>query len=716
MLVHDFGLLLWIYLVLFLLQVAALPLVFYLSSKVTYLKDAGWGFARIFSILFLSLLVWNVAFFKIPINTGFGVIATFLLLLAFSFCLSWKFFLSKKNFLKDFWQKFGNIILIEETVFFSSLIFLFVIRSFQPEILGLEKFMDAGFIQGYLKSPILPMQDIWFAGESVNYYSFGHFYNSILVQLWQVDLAYGYNLLLISLFAIFCLELFSLAFNFSANLLTIKKPLFAKDQYHFKAAVFAGVLAIFLVALGANGHTLWYFLKHGSMDNYWYPDATRFIDRTIHEFPAYSFVVCDLHAHVLSLPISLLLLFTIFMWLKELLLHKNCNKFLSIAMGVLIGVLVMTNTWDIMIYGLLLVLIALILLFKDRTFFFSLFLTAAIIFLGTAATSAFWFSSFTAISSGLLLAREHTPFWQLLVLWGPHLFWAGLFILIYKPWLQIKTKEPALAVLILAMLCLVLFLIIFPEIFYFKDIYNTYPRANTMFKLVFQGFMLLGIILSLFFSFIFFHRADHSHFFAWRIIDLRQIFTHKKRNLFLLKIKLRYLVLLCLPIGLFLFFSTLAYPYSAYRNYYGGLKNYQGLNGLAWFARKYPEDFKLLNYLKQNEKQQVNIVEAVGESYSEYARISAFSGMPTILGWRVHEWLWRAGWDKPSIRTQEVEKIYLEPESVSAKSYLEKYQIKYIVIGDKEHEAYKGLNVRGLRSLGETVISENNHHLIKLFD
>lgn len=714
MLIHDLSLLALIYFVLLLLQLMALPVVFYVSRRFTYLKDAGWGFARIFSLLLLSLLIWNIAFLKIPINTGFGVTTVFLLLLLGSFYFSWKFFLYKTNFISQFFHQFGKIILIEEIIFLLSLFFLFAIRSFQPEILGLEKFMDAGFIQAYLKSPILPMKDIWFAGESVNYYSFGHFYNAILVHLWQVDLAYGYNLLLISLFGLLALELFSLVFNLRANLLP-KKVLLGVEKFDFKASVVSGILAVFLVALGSNGHTLWYFFKYGSMNDYWYPDATRFIDRTIHEFPAYSFVVCDLHAHVLSLPISLFLLLGIFLWLKELLLNKTCHKMLAVFMGILFGVLVMTNTWDIMIYGLLLVFISLILLFKDKRFFAPLFWTAGLIFLSTAIISAFWFSSFTAISNGLLLANEHTPFWQLLVLWGPHLFWGFLFILILKPLTNFKIKNSTVPILLMAIFFLVLFLIIFPELFYFKDIYSTYPRANTMFKLVFQGFMLLGILLSLFFSSILFQREKHDHFFSWRLIDLRQLFVHKKKHLFSLKIKLRKLFLLYVPISVFLFFSTIAYPYYAYKNYYGGLRTYQGLDGLSWFKRKYPEDFILLNYLKQNESKQINIVEAVGESYSEFARISAFSGMPTILGWRVHEWLWRAGWNKPSIRTSEVEKIYLEPNSVEAQSYLNKYQVKYIVIGDRELEAYPQLNIQELLNLGEIVVSQNDHYLIKLF-
>lgn len=705
MLLHDLLLLAWSYLVLLSLQFLALPAIFFVSKKFSYIGDAFWGFARIFSLLFLSLTIWFLAFLKIPVNTDFGVSFILLILLLLSCFLSSKFFLKDKKFLIDFFKRFGKIILIEEIVFLAALVFLFITRSFQPEILGLEKFMDAGFIQAYLKSPTLPVEDIWFAGSSINYYSFGHFYNAILLHLWRMDLAYGYNFLLIALFGIFALELFSIGFNLHLNL-------FKKSKN--KAAIVAGLLTVFLVALGANGHTLWYFFKNGNFSAYWYPDATRFIDRTIHEFPAYSFVVCDLHAHVLSLPISLLMVLSIFVWLEELLTHKKLPKIPVILIGILFGILVMTNTWDIMIYGLLLVIISSILLSINHDYFKRLFVSAAVILTMTAMTSSLWFLNFSAISNGVLLAKEHTPFWQLLVLWGPHLFWATL--LIFNIRKLVMRANSSVSILFLSLFFLILFLIIFPELFYFKDIYTTYPRANTMFKLVFQAFMLLGILVASFFTMVFFKQNEKNNkFFYWRMIDLRHLFRSKKDKLFKLKVKLRRLILVYLPITAFLAISCLAYPYYAYTNYYGGLRKYQGLDGLAWFSRKYPEDFVLLNYLKDNEPKQVNIVEAVGESYTEFARMSSFSGMPTILGWRVHEWLWRAGWTQPGIRTREVEEIYNSPLNGSSLSNLKKYNIKYIVVGSKEWEAYPRLKLKELLSLGEVAVSVGNHYLIKLY-
>lgn len=685
MLIHDLSLLLFAYLVLVLLQAMALPLIFYVSQRFPYIHDAGWGFGRLLSLLLVAVLTWHLAFLKIPINTQLGVNALFFGLMAASTFFAWRYFLRQPGFLKRFFTRFGRIIGIEELVFIAALLFLFAMRSFQPEILGLEKFMDAGFIQSYLKSPTLPVTDIWYAPAPINYYSFGQFYHAILLQLWQLDLSYGYNLLLVALFGIFCIQLFSIAFNLKQNfLIHTKKPIFARS-------VAAGFLTVFLVALGANGHTLWYLFKNHNFAAYWYPDATRFIERTIHEFPAYSFVVSDLHAHVLSLPINILIFLLIFMWLMELTLlaktslawSRVSHKPLVIAglIGASLGVLTMTNTWDILIHGALLCLVSLLLLIRERRFFPYLVYSALLVAAGTGLLSALWWSSFTPIATGLAMAAERTPFWQLIVLWLPHLLWVAALLFLFRSVIFVHSKKiNAISILIPAVSILVLFLIIFPELFYFKDIYTTYPRANTMFKLVFQGFLFLGLLVALCISSL-----------QWR----------------------RHWLLIMLAGG-FLYVSSLVYPYVAYRSYYGDWRNYQGLYGLSWFERKYPEDFLIVQYLLAQESKQVHIVEAVGESYSEFGRIASFSGMPTILGWRVHEWLWRAGWDGPGRRTGEVAHIYEQPQSALTQSYLREYQIKYIVVGSKEREAYKNLDLEGVLALGEVVFADNEHYLVRI--
>ncbi len=672
-----------------LLQFIALPYLFYLSRHFKQLQDGLWAFGRFASLLVLALLVWFVAFAQLPVNTVWGVYG---LVLTLFFVSVWQLWLIKQRQLasyRQFWRRHWRIFLIEELVFVVAFLFLWWTRSFQPEILGLEKFMDAGFIQAYLKSPTLPVGDIWFAGEAINYYSFGHFYLAVLTQLWQIDLAFAYNLLLAALLAMFAAQLFSLGFNWRMNLL---KP-------HFKLSLLAGFLAVILVAFGSNGHIIWFLIDKGSFAGYWYPDATRFIERTIHEFPSYSFVVSDLHAHVLSLPVATLLLALLWLWAVAVVNHWSRKVWaLSLAVGALLGVLVMTNTWDVLVYTLLLGILSIILLLWRKISWRLLLQAAGLVIVSTLAIALVWYLNFEAISSGLRLANEHSPLWQLGVMWGGH--GAAALLLLFLLWRRrqlLKTQSFSLA-FVSAMALGALVLVVFPELFYFEDIYKSHPRANTMFKLVFQAFMWLALLLALLISCLpsLLSVSAKQRWRRWRARTLHILFIY-------------------LPLLAFVALTSGAYPYLAYRSYYGNWQNHQGLNGLVWLWHKSPADYQIVAHLKRQHNQQVHIVEAVGESYSEFARISAFSGMPTILGWRVHQWLWRAGWDLPAARTTIVEQIYNQPTSTASREQLRELQISYIVVAEKEREAYPQLDLAGLLELGEIVwMDQQDNYLIKL--
>src|SRR5689334_8279085 len=93
------------------------------------------------------------------------------------------------------------MILIIEVLFLISFLGFSVVRSYQSEIMGLEKFMDFGFMKSYSVSPILPASDMWWAGESINYYSFGHFWASIMAKVWLLSDGISYNLMLSFIFA-----------------------------------------------------------------------------------------------------------------------------------------------------------------------------------------------------------------------------------------------------------------------------------------------------------------------------------------------------------------------------------------------------------------------------------------------------------------------------------------------------------------------------------
>ena len=96
-------------------------------------------------------------------------------------------------------------------------------------------------------------------------------------------------------------------------------------------------------------------------------------------------------------------------------------------------------------------------------------------------------------------------------------------------------------------------------------------------------------------------------------------------------------------------------------------------------------------------------MEASGESFTEFSLISAFSGMPTVVGWQVHEWLWRGTWDIPAQRLREIDVIYNDPLSAESTALIEQYQLKYIIITNRERAKFPNLNEKALLQLGRVV-------------
>src|SRR5262249_24298934 len=84
----------------------------------------------------------------------------------------------------------------------------------------------------------------------------------------------------------------------------------------------------------------------------------------------------------------------------------------------------------------------------------------------------------------------HSPIWQLGILYGFFVFWLFSFIaILIKERRQIFFSDIFVAILSV----MAIFLIFIPEFFYLRDIYTTYFRANTMFKLVYQAFILFSL-------------------------------------------------------------------------------------------------------------------------------------------------------------------------------------------------------------------------------
>ena len=691
--------LIW-YLMLFVIGIIFFPLTKKIFRKFSF--DFGYPFAKTLGILLLSYFVFVSGILKIlPFNQ---------ISLIFTLCLFAiiNLYIYKKNKKTSMGViNHAPTIIFEEFLFLASLIFWTYVRGQEPSIRSLEKFMDFGFINSILRTQYFPPKDIWYSPLPINYYYFGHLTGALLIKLSNIKASIGYNLILTTIFAQGTTQIFSLIINIIRH--------YDKKIAQLKAFVF-GILGAFMVNLGGNLHTIYLFTKGYPNDkpapfwtilskynplNYWYPNATRFIPFTIHEFPSYSYVVADLHGHVFDIPFVLLTIAILFLMFTGGFVSfraKSRNLMTlggTIFLGFMVAVHYMTNAFDGPIY----ILLTIIIFFFMFGFSKTLIINTVTLLISFMAFSWPFSAHFTPFVSGIgvnctpdFLTKigklgpflfeagncQISPFWMLFVLWG--FFWISFII-----FLIIRSVIPTMVEgsfrndinnFILILFSFGLFLTIIPEFFYIKDIYPAHFRANTMFKLGYQAFMMMGLA-----SIITFYLLKSSRP-KWRVgMTIIWIF--------------------------FAFFITI-YPFFSVPSYYGNLQREVDVDGSSWLITSYPEDKEIIDYLNTNEKGQPTILEAQGDSYTDYERISAFTGLPTVAGWWVHEWLWRGSSDVVGKRIPEVVTLYESTDLNKTKDLINKYKIKYVIVSRLEREKYPGLNEDKFNTISKLVFKSSN--------
>ncbi len=173
------------------------------------------------------------------------------------------------------------------------------------------------------------------------------------------------------------------------------------------------------------------------------------------------------------------------------------------------------------------------------------------------------------------------------------------------------------------------------------------------------------------------------------------------------------LVLFFVP-TLILLYLVFSYPVFAINSYYDNLKSYKGLDGTKYLSLTHPEDFDLISWFNINIKGQPVVIEAVGDSYTDYSRISANTGLPTVVGWPVHEWLWRGTYDVVGPRVDDVKTFYTTTDIEKAKEIIKKYNVSYVVVSLLEKEKYPDLNEDNIKTLGEIIYQKGNAKLYKV--
>jgi YYY domain-containing protein len=203
-------------------------------------------------------------------------------------------------------------------------------------------------------------------------------------------------------------------------------------------------------------------------------------------------------------------------------------------------------------------------------------------------------------------------------------------------------------------------LILGPDFLYLRD--NFGYRINTVFKFYYQAWILLSLAA----AFTVAVMLSEARGFASAL----------------------YRTVIVIVIGAGLAYPVFSLP-SKTDNFKADHPEQRTLNGEAYLANSMPDDYQAIQFMKQLD--QGVVAESVKDSYSEYARISTFTGLPSVLGWSNHEGQWRDLALQGS-RKDDLQTLYSTPDWATTQEIIDRYNIRYIVVGNLERTTYPQLN------------------------
>ncbi len=771
------GILIW-WLLISLMGVVAIPI----SVKVfQFLPDRGYGFSKPLGLILVGLLVWLLGFVHFSV---LSIILSFGLLCGFSYWLWVKYKDEIQAVIRERW---GYILVVE--LFFAALFLLFLFfRMYNPDILGTEKFMDMAFMNSMTRIATMPPYDPWLSGQEfyISYYYFGYFLMSIITKVSGTAPAIAFNLALGLLFALSGISTFSVLYNLTRRM----------------SIAFGGWSGLYLLG-NLEGFRQVLMTKSIENFNWWTP--SRVIPDTINEFPFFSYLLGDMHPHMLSVPFIMICLGLTLNHLKSTdreITYKDTRQLGRAALwGLMLGALGFMNSWDMpttfFLAGLAVffqqyyqrptltslpwkgmlgigVVISALMIIPYVPFYMHFHSQAKGIAWTTQNTKVsdflLIFGLFTFMTLTFVLARYHA--WFVTILTGepnknanqekkpsasfcpqcgaeiregkkicgkcgfriaienstnesnalirpvgdmPR--WVNdFFFFLLQPVAVLRQGRGRLAAVILGsalvltitavilkavffgkaenpqpyllgMLMLFLFavgvllaakidkpetmfalmlfftagLLLFGcETLHIKDTFNPpLDRMNTVFKFYYQAWFLLGIA---------------------SVYGLVWAFKYSRHNT---NLKLAW----CLPLVL-LVAASLVYPYAGTMIKTNRFCNYTTLDGSFYLNNSYAPDRAGIEWLRKNVKGNPVVLEATGGEYTDFARVSTFTGLPTVLGWGGHELQWRGNYAEPGKRIPDIDTMYGSPDVNAARTLLDKYNVYFVFVGTLERQKY----------------------------
>ncbi|TAK77480.1 MAG: hypothetical protein EPO16_05405 [Dehalococcoidia bacterium] len=330
------------------------------------LPTRGVLYARALGLLLTTWLAWTAARFGL-VPWGTPLVALALGLAAgLGAALAWR----RPEAIRALRAQ-GLTLLAGEVTFLALFVLLALMRMQAPAASGTEKPMDLMLITAVHQATTMPPPDPWLAGYDVSYYHLGHVGADVLARLAHQQPGVAFNLVTASTGATAAVAVAGLAVDLAAlaglrrriarwtagGVAIVSLLLVAPLVGLASVAGAHGVARDAIAKLGVEGvpppagtagfvpDTFW-----------WWWRTTRVLPRTITEYPAFTLLLGDPHAHLLGMPLAVLVLALaaqVFAGGRPLTwrgwLHDPARLLLT---ALLFAGVVMTNAWDVVTLGM----------------------------------------------------------------------------------------------------------------------------------------------------------------------------------------------------------------------------------------------------------------------------------------------------------------------------------------------------------------------------
>ena len=427
---------------------AGLPLAVRLMR---WLPDRGVVLAKPLALLLVSWLAWMGASLGVWTFSRTSVALSILLLAVVSGVLlyrnRWLIALAKRH-----WKYIASV----EALFIAAYLAFVLVRAANPDLWhawrGGEKPMDLTYLIAVVKSSTFPPYDPWYAGGFINYYYYGFVPVAALIRLTGIVPEIAYNLALPMLFAFTLTGAFSVGYNLAEALRQRSAQMVRRWS-----PVWAGVGAALLVTVLANVdgaaqllQGAWRTFTDESFGRFDFWRSSRLMPDqiAINEFPFWTFLFGDLHAHLISLPFQVLavgLAANLVLGARKAIPLRTLLPALA-GLAFVVGSFAAINTWEVPAYGLLgLATIAIALLVRGGP------PEPMTVAKGALLAALFWgvlyaawlpiHQNYEVPASGVKLSEWRTVLWQYLAIHLLLLF-AALSWLVFETRQLFKRPEP----------------------------------------------------------------------------------------------------------------------------------------------------------------------------------------------------------------------------------------------------------------------------------